>query len=814
MIVQVYINSTSNSLNKEFHYSVPDKYKNSVKTGMRVKVPFGVADRQMEAYVTNILEETEFPHIKDIIRPIDEEPVLSEEAIAICRYISEYYFCTFVSAAKLFLPPGLEMKFLECVELTDKTNSEEGRKFIEKSAKRKRLVQLIIDNGGNAEVEQLKEEMGKGASAIISALVKNGLLAKTVKEKQKANERLVRVVYYCGNENPYDLSVRLGIRAPSQAAVIELLAQGDEYTVSDMENVIPSARSAVEALREKGYVEYRTLEVLRNPLDEEKANTLPPAVLSKEQRNAVERIETSEKRAILIHGVTGSGKTEVYMEAAARVIEKGKQVIILVPEIALTSQITDRFYRRFGSTVAVVHSALSMGERLDEWRRIKRGDAKIIVGARSAVFAPCLNLGLIIIDEEHESSYKSETTPRYHAKNIAMMRGKINGCKVVFASATPSVESYYMARQGVYELVEMKERYNKKPLPEVEIVDMRTELEEGNKSVLSRRLAVELKENLQKGQQSILLLNRRGYSTFVSCRSCGYVFTCPNCSVSMTYHLKGNNLVCHMCGHTAEVPYVCPQCGSDKVKDFGKGTQKAEAQIGEIFSEARVLRMDMDSTAGKKGHEKIIESFREGDGDILLGTQMVAKGLDFGKVTLVGVLAADSALNMNDFRAGERAFNLITQVCGRAGRGDADGRAVIQTYMPENTVLHLAAKQDYKAFYEEEILYRKNFMYPPFCKLINIIFSSSQREEAEKAAGKAVKSLKKNISAQGIKAVVYGGGEAPVAKIQNRYRFRVWLKTNELSRLLPMLERLAKAGREKSGSDLNVTVDINPNNMN
>ncbi len=813
MIVQVYINSPSPALNKEFHYSVPDKFKDKVKTGMRVKVPFGVADRQMEAYVTDMLEETDFPHLKDIIRPIDEEPVLSREAIAVSRYISEYCFCAFVTAAKLFLPPGLEMKFLECVGLTDKAETEEGLEFIAKSAKRRRLVQLVSDGGGSVETEQLKAEMGKGAGNIISALVKNGILEKTVKEKQKAREKIIRVAYYCGSENPYEVSRRLGIKAPSQAAVIDLLAEGEEYTVSDIENVVSSGRSAVEALVEKGLVAYKTMESLRNPFAESRAGTLAPARLSPAQQRAVDTLENSESRVFLIHGVTGSGKTEVYMEAARRVMKKGKQVMILVPEIALTSQITDRFYRRFGGVVAVVHSALSMGERLDEWRRIKRGDAKIIVGARSAVFAPCDNLGLIIIDEEHEASYKSETTPRYHAKNIALMRGRLNDCKVVLASATPAVESYYLAEKGVYELIELTERFNHKPMPEVSIVDMRRELEEGNKSVLSRRLAVELSENLKNGEQSILLLNRRGYSTFVSCRSCGYVFTCPNCSVSMTYHLRGNSMVCHMCGHTSPPPRVCPVCGSDKVKDFGKGTQKAEAQIKEIFPNARVLRMDMDTTAGKNGHERIIESFRNMDADILLGTQMVAKGLDFSRVTLVGVLAADSALNMNDFRAGERAFTLITQVCGRAGRGEKPGRAVIQTYDPENSTLALAAKQDYKSFYREEIGYRKGFCYPPFCKIVNILFTSSVQKEAFDAAAAGLKILKKAAD-EGLRIMIFGGGEAPVAKIQNRFRCRVWIKTGSIKEVLPVLNKLHRLGRGKSGSDLSVTVDINPNNMN
>lgn len=812
-VVQVYINSPSPSLDREFHYGVPEKFEGKIKVGMRVKVPFGVADRHMEAYVTDMLEETDYPHLKELIRPIDDEPVLSAETIALSRYISEHCFCTFVAAAHLFLPPGLEMKFLECVALTPKADTPEGAAFIAKSAKRGRLVALVRDNGGSCETGQLRAEMGKGAGNIISALVKNGILEKSVKEKQKANEKFIKVAYYCGSEDPYELSRRIGVKAPSQAAVIDLLADGGEYTAADIENAVGAGRKAVEALAEKGIVAFKSLEVLRRPLGYGKPSD-PPKRLTDEQRRAVDAILNHDSAVCLLHGVTGSGKTEVYMHCAQEVIASGRQVIILVPEIALTSQITDRFYRRFGDVVAVVHSALSMGERLDEWRRIKRGEAKIIVGARSAIFAPCEAPGLIIVDEEHDSSYKSETSPRYHAKNVALMRGRLSGCKIVLASATPAVETYALAKSGAYELIELTGRYNNNPLPEVELVDMRKELEEGNKSVFSRRLIGEIGENLKRGEQSILLLNRRGYSTFVSCRECGHVFTCPDCSVSLTYHLSGNALVCHMCGHTEPVPSVCPECGSVKVKDFGKGTQKAEAQINDIFPDAGVIRMDVDTTAGKRGHEKLVDSFRRNGADILLGTQMVAKGLDFENVTLVGVLSADSSLNMNDFRAAERTFNLITQVCGRAGRGERRGRAVVQTYSPENSTLRLAAKQDYKAFYAEEIEYRRIFGYPPFCKIVNIIFSSSNKDEAAAAAAAALNEIKTSIGARGLKAAVYGGGEAPISKIEGRFRFRVWLKCSSVNEMMPVLKRVNKMGRGKSGSDLLITIDINPNSMN
>ncbi len=812
-VIQVYINSLTPSLDREFHYRTPDKLEGLVRVGMRVKVPFGVADKQMEAFVTDILEETDYPHLKEIIRIIDDEPVLSAESIALSRYISEYCFCPFVAAAKLFLPPGLEMKFLESVALAPKAETPEGEAFVAKSEKRRRVAALIKDNGGSCELEQIRAELGKGAGNVVSAMIKNGILEKSVKERQRAGEKYIRVVSYTGGENPYDLSRRLGIKAPAQAAVIDLLAEGGEYTLADIENTVGVSRSAVEALAEKGYVTVRRVEVLRRPTDGLSLGSEPSATLTDGQEAAAKAILEHESAVFLLHGVTGSGKTEVYMRLAEEVIAKGKQVILLAPEIALTSQLTDRLYRRFGDVVAVMHSALSVGERLDEWRRIKSGEAKIIVGARSAVFAPCPSLGLIIVDEEHDLSYKSETSPRYHAKNIALMRGRINKCKVVLASATPAIETYRMAETGVCELVELTDRFNENPLPEVEIVDMRKELAEGNRTVLSRRLVAELSENLNRGEQSILLLNRRGYSTFVSCRSCGYVFTCPDCSVSMTYHLTGHSMVCHLCGRTAPPPAVCPNCGSASVKDFGKGTQKAEAQLNDIFPDASVIRMDMDTTSGKRAHEKIVESFRRHDADILLGTQMVAKGLDFENVTLVGVLSADSSLNMNDFRAAERTFNLITQVCGRAGRAERPGRAIVQTYSPDNSTIRLAAKHDYKAFYREEIEYRRIFMYPPFCKLVNIIFSSSDGDRAAAAASSALDEIKTAIAREGLHAAVYGGGEAPIAKIQGRRRCRVWLKCATIGEIMPLLNRLARKSRA-GGSDLSVAIDINPNSMN
>ncbi|MBQ8808132.1 MAG: primosomal protein N', partial [Clostridia bacterium] len=433
-------------------------------------------------------------------------------------------------------------------------------------------------------------------------------------------------------------------------------------------------------------------------------------------------------------------------------------------------------------------------------------------GARSAIFAPCDNVGAIIIDEEHEQSYKSESSPRYHARDIASFLAKKHNCPLVLGSATPSVESYYKAKCGKYTLIELNERFNKKPLPEVFISDMRTELREGNKTVLSRLLANEIRTNIDSGEQTILFLNRRGYSTFVSCRDCGFVFTCPNCSVSLTYHKNTDVLTCHYCGHRERVKSVCPKCQSTKVRDFGKGTQKAQEQIEGIFPDARVLRMDTDTTSGKRGHERLLDRFSEEKTDILLGTQMVTKGLDFENVTLVGVLAADASLNIDDFRAQERTFNLITQVCGRAGRGEKSGRCVVQTYNPENPTLLLATKQDYKAFYEEEIEYRRAFLYPPLCDIINITVTSPDKDEAQTVIGKIAMKLRVALRSYE-DCIFYGPSEAPLKKIQGRYRMRLWLKCNADENFISILRETIHEKPGKGSSDLSVVADINPYSM-
>lgn len=533
--------------------------------------------------------------------------------------------------------------------------------------------------------------------------------------------------------------------------------------------------------------------------------------LTVEQSMAIKEIEESEENLILLKGVTGSGKTEVYMRIVEKTFEEGKSAIVLVPEIALTPQMIERFKGRFGSNVALFHSKLSDGERFDEWYRVKEGKASLIIGARSAIFLPTKNLGLIIIDEEHENTYKSDQNPKYQTKEVAEYIAKLKGCKVILGSATPTIESYYRAISGEMKLVELNHRVDNKPMPKMMLVDMREELRSGNKSLFSRRLYASMKEKLEKGEQIILFLNRRGFSTFVSCRSCGYVFYCEDCDISMTYH-KNGFLVCHYCGKTKKQPNLCPKCGSKYVKFFGAGTERVEEEVRRYFKNARILRMDVDTTRAKDSHEKIYNAFKAREADILIGTQMVSKGLDFPNVTLVGILAADMSLNLPDYRAAERSFQIITQVAGRAGRGDKEGEVIVQTYTPEHYSLQYAKKYDYENFYEKEFTIRAMMGYPPFGRILLINGSGKNEDELRKQMiylGEKVKE----------KAEEFGGlevlGPTPciIYRIKENYRWQIIIKGEFSSKFSKSIKDILYDKANNVYNDIRVSMDINPNSL-
>ncbi len=605
--------------------------------------------------------------------------------------------------------------------------------------------------------------------------------------------------------------------AVARARVIEALIMNDNIPLARLVRERGGSYDAVRALQSMGYITVESRQIVREAYDEAKYEKTTAYTPTEEQKTVIEHlynaIEKGDKERILLRGVTGSGKTEVFLQAIERVMEKGKNAIMLVPEISLTPQMVQRFVGRFGNRVAVIHSALSTGERFDQWNKIKKGEVRVVVGARSAIFSPMENIGIIILDEEHENSYKSETTPRYHAIDVAEKITEDENSILLLASATPSVTEYYKAKCGDYKLFEMTKRYNESAMPEVNIVDMRGELfNNKNRSPLSLKLQAEIRKNLDNGEKTILFLNRRGYSTFVSCRECGEVINCPDCSIAMTYHKRKDSLSCHYCGYTIKNVNECPACGSKYVKYFGTGTQRIEEELKSLFPDAGVLRMDTDTTSQKGGHEKILDEFRKEGADILLGTQMVTKGLDFHEVTLVGVLAADTSLAVDDFRANERSFSLFTQVCGRAGRGNRTGRAIIQTYQPFNTTIKYAKTHDYTTFYENEIIQRKRLNYPPFCDIIYIMVTGEDEAEVSVCTEEIAGEIKKYMHSNDHILSVLGPGPAPIEKIRNNYRYRILLKCKSRDSVHGLLREIYE-NHERSRKKVFLSIDTNPVNM-
>jgi len=602
-------------------------------------------------------------------------------------------------------------------------------------------------------------------------------------------------------------------RSVKQKTVIDyFIAKPEPIERSKLLSLLSVSSSVIKGLVEKGILSETTKEVYRDPYADRMIKRTEPLILTDEQSKAIKPILTSlskkEHDVFLLYGVTGSGKTEIYLQSIQRVIEDGREGIVMVPEISLTPQMVNRFKGRFGDQVAVLHSGLSVGEKYDEWRKIQRKEVKVVVGARSAVFAPFENLGIIIIDEEHETSYKQEDNPRYHARDVAIERANRHQCPVVLGSATPSLESFARAEKKVYKLLTLPKRMNNKDLPPVKIVDMREELREGNRSMFSRELFEKLQDRLTKKEQTVLFLNKRGHSSFVMCRDCGYVVQCPNCDISLTYHRFKQQMKCHYCGYEAGVPSTCPECASEHIRYFGTGTQKVEEELGKIFPEAKVIRMDVDTTSRKGSHEKLLTEFHKGHADILLGTQMIAKGLDFPNITLVGVLSADTMLHLPDFRSSEKTFQLLTQVSGRAGRHELAGEVVIQTYTPEHYSIELAGQQDFDQFYQQEMMIRKAHKYPPFYYIALI---TVHHEELMKVVDVTEKITKFIISRLSSEAFVLGPVASPISRINNKYRYQCLIKYKRE----PKLTETLKAVLDHYQSDahttgLQVSIDTNP----
>jgi primosomal protein N' (replication factor Y) (superfamily II helicase) len=754
---------------RTFSYAIPAGL--DVREGQAVLVPFG--ERTLQGIVLELSAVPAVQDTRDIIDIIDPEPVLSPGRIALARWISERYLSPLFDAVALMLPPGFERRVVTRVSLArediDASNlDDDGRRVID-------LVQQ-----GKSELGGLEKALGKKkAAAVVGKMVRQGLLAR------RYDLGPVRI------KPRYELHISAAGQAdsltPKQAALLDFLkGRAGAVPWAEARQKTGSSKAVADALARRGLVAFSQVEVRREPISYANIVTSRPLSLTPDQRSAFESVRAAlgkidgPPEVFLLHGVTGSGKTEVYLQALAEAVRLGKRGIVLVPEIALTPQTIERFAARFPHRVAVLHSRLSLGEQFDEWRRIRAGEFDVVIGSRSAIFAPQPDLGLVVIDEEHEWTYKQDNSPHYHARDVAIKLAELTGAAVVLGSATPDVECYYKALRGEYRLLKLPERVAPvagTPLPHVQVVDMREELKAGNRGIFSRALAAAVNEAVAAGEQVILFLNRRGGATFIQCRRCGFVLRCRRCEVPLAQHIAEDVLTCHQCGYKAPVPAACPQCGSPQLKFLGAGTQKLEQEARYTFPRARQLRWDSDAAAGRGAHQDILDKFRRGQAQILIGTQMVAKGLDIPAVTLVGVVSADTSLNLPDFRAGERTFQLLGQVAGRAGRGPAGGRVVVQTYSPEHYAIRAAARHDYASFYEQEIIFRRQLNNPPFTRLARLVYVHTNEAACRREAERMRQVLTGEAAARGIGGIdIVGPAPAFIHRLRGRFRWQLVLR--------------------------------------
>lgn len=819
MVAGVIVTKTARQIDRIFDYEIPDALRQEVCVGSRVTVPFGAGGRLCEGFVLCISDSPDGKVLKEIVRSSNDGRVFDEKGADLIRWLRDRTLCSYIDAAHLLIPAGTGIRFTEYVYTTDMDTA--ARSEILKAAPvKRRIAEEIEASGGGVSLDELALHFGHGVRGHINELRRMGVVAVEERAASQVGRRTVRFADIAVSDAAAAQAEKtLEKKAPKQARIINLLRLNGSTAAADLLKMAGAGASALAALEKKGIIKLYKQEAERSPIGSSELTAEEPRSLTKEQQvvfdTLAESMESGLSETFLLRGVTGSGKTEVYMHLIAHAILKGKTAIVLVPEISLTPLMTKRFVSRFGKRVAILHSALSLGERYDEWRRIKNGEVDVVVGARSAVFAPLDNIGVIILDEEHETTYKSEMSPRYHARDVAVFRASQYGAAVVLASATPLVESYYKACSGSYRLLEMERRVGAKGLPTVYVADMRQELENGNRSMFSDILSHELLYNIEHGEQSILFLNRRGFSTFISCRSCGYVAKCPHCDISLTYHRHTDRLVCHYCGYTHENYKVCPECGSLYIKYFGTGTQRLEQEIEKKFEGIKTVRMDFDTTSTKRAHEKLLDKFEKEKADVLIGTQMVSKGLDFHNVTLVGVVAADTSLYLDDYRSAERTFSLITQVCGRAGRGELEGRAIVQTYTPEHSAVVHAKNHDYKGFYRDEIKLRKALWYPPFCEIVSVMVTGKDESTAASKADRIARYIGSRLEAKiGQKTLLLGPAAAGVSKIKDKYRFCIIIKCECADGLNGILKDvLANAARGENRKLISVSVDKNPNSF-
>ena len=811
-MVKVAVSAAPYSIDKPYSYLVPESLAAAAVPGVRVMVPFGRGNKESEGLILTRVQEPKLPGSKAIRQILDSEPVLDKAGIDLALWMRGRYFCTVFEAVKTILPAGLWYGLREIWSLA--MEPEAARSAAVGIPGAWQVLDLLEKQGGKADIRVLRDALGDGAEKPLKAMKKAEILTCETDAKRKIADKSHRMVELAVNtEDAYALTEPKRRSAPARYEVVNFLATAGRTPAAEVSYYTGASARTLKAMEKAGLIAFSEEEELRVPsLDDVEPG--PEIVLNEEQQRAFEeilgRVQAAKPSVTLLHGVTGSGKTQVYLRLVQETLALGKTAMVLVPEIVLTPQMMRKFSSYFGSRVAMLHSSLKMTERYDQWKRIRRGEVDVVLGTRSALFAPLKNLGLIIMDEEQEGSYQSENVPRYDAREVAKYLCVREKAALVFGSATPTVETAWAAEQGSYQKALLRRRYNENALPEVLIADLRQEILNGNPGLISTPLRQELEKNLAAGEQSILFLNRRGSSRMLLCGECGYVPQCPRCSTAMTYHSANGRLMCHYCGHSEPAADTCPECGG-WMKHVGAGTQKVEEELRELFPEAGILRMDADTTAG--GHEEILQTFERERVPILLGTQMVAKGLDFENVTLVGVLSADISLYVDNYRAAERTFSLLTQVVGRAGRGGKTGRAVIQTYTPGNDVIRCAAQQDYDAFYESEIRMRRLRRYPPFADLFTVTVSGTEEGRVLRAAVSVRETLRQLCLRPELAAgepEVLGPAPAPVVKVNNRFRYRCTLVGKNDKATREMLAWLQKDfAKDSANRGMNLFVDHN-----
>lgn len=806
-VAKVIVDVPTMQTDQPFTYLVPENLNEQLAVGMRVEVPFGNGNRHVQGFVLAIepmaamvLDETNV-QLKELVAVLDLKPVLNTEMLALADYMKEKTFAFKITCLQTMLPSVMRADYQKYIYLTDELSEE--------------LQDQLFYGLEEISWDQAQE---RGLLPQLMALRKQQKVDIRYEVTTRNKVKMVRFIQAAKEFEQLE-EIRLGLRKGAKKKeqllyYLQRLGTEKVTAVKEMKELGLSTALLNEAAK-NGWLTFIEKEAYRDPFANQTFEKTTALSLNAEQQVAVETIlqsvQEQQSQTYLLEGITGSGKTEVYLQVIAEVLNQGKTAIMLVPEISLTPQMVQRFKSRFGEHVAVMHSGLSQGEKYDEWRKIERGEAEVVVGARSAIFAPIENIGVIIIDEEHEASYKQEETPRYHARDLAIWRSEYHHCPVVLGSATPSLESRARAQKNVYQRLRLTQRANQAAtLPTIDVVDMRQEVENGNVSSFSMSLQEKLQERLEKNEQSVLLLNRRGYSSFVMCRDCGYVLPCPNCDISLTLHMDSKTMKCHYCGHEERIPYRCPNCGQDKIRYYGTGTQKVEEELQTLLPDSRILRMDVDTTRRKGAHEKILRTFGEGQADILLGTQMIAKGLDFPNVTLVGVLNADTALNLPDFRSSERTFQLLTQVSGRAGRAEKPGEVIIQSFNPEHYAIQLAKAQDYEDFYTKEMYIRHRGDYPPYYFTVQITASHPEENEAAKQMFQIATKLKQGLSPQ---AILLGPTPNAIMRVNNRYFYQVIIKYKQEPMLQPLLKEILTDTQRATARGLKLSIDAEPMNF-